>query len=142
VDDLKGKTFLAGAAIAGLSWSFTRPIADVSTVYTNAAIAFKLFELVRTNEKGVPLSSTPSLTLIIGSGLTREVNTASIQSGLLTVTQAIVSSLLLGSTIKQFSYVWSITPVGSSPIRAAIGSGYDGRFSIAQEGYGGSTVIR
>jgi len=142
VDDLKGKTFLAGAAIAGLSWAFTRPIADLTTSYLNAAIAFKLFELDRTNEKGVPLSSTPSLILIIGSGLTREVNTASIQSGLLTVTQALVSSLLSGSTIKQFSYVWSITPVGASPIRAAIGKGYDGRFSIAQEGYGGSTVIR
>ena len=67
-DALNGKTVLVGAGLAGLTWRFTRPSADTATNYTNAAISVRFFEL---DKKFKPISTTPALSLSIGSGITR-----------------------------------------------------------------------
>lgn len=134
-DALNNKTHLAGSSLTGIRWTFNRPTDDTTTDYTDCAIAFKVFEL---DNKNVPLSTTPVLTLAIDSGLSRITNTASLQSGVMTITTLQIAALLGTAKIKHFSYVWSITPSGAESIRAFLGSGYDGRFAIAQEGYGGT----
>lgn len=139
-DELNGKTYYAGAAITGLSWSFTRPAADVVTDYSNCAIALRIYEQ---SARGVPIATTPTLSLSLGNGLVRSVNTASVQSGLLEISATQVSNLLGTTAVaKKFGYVWSITPVGGSPLRAPLGQGFDGSFAIAQEGYAGAPVIK
>lgn len=139
-DDLNQKTYYIGAAIAGLSWSFTRPAADSVTNYTDCAIALRIYEQ---NSRGVPVAATPTLSLSLGNGLTRATNTASTQSGILEIS-ATQAGNLLGTTsaAKRFGYVWSITPVGGAPLRSPLGAGFDGWFVLAQEGYGGAAAVK
>ena len=139
-DDLNQKTYYAGAAIAGLSWSFTRPAADTVTDYTGCAIALRIYEQ---NSKGTPATTSPTLALSLGNGITRVANTASTQSGLLEITATQIGNLLgTTSAAKRFGYVWSITPTGGAPLRAPLGGGFDGWFILAQEGYAGSSAIK
>lgn len=138
-DDLNGKTYYAGAAIAGLSWSFTRPSGDTTTDYTGCAIALRIFEQ---SSKGVPVSNTPALSLSLTSGLTRITNTASSQAGRLEINSSQVGTLLGTAVAKRFGYTWSITPTGGAPLRAPLGEGYDGWFILAQEGYAGSPSVK
>ena len=65
-DALNGKTVLVGAGLAGLTWRFTRPSADTATNYTNASISVRFFEL---DKKFKPISTTPALSLSIGSAI-------------------------------------------------------------------------
>jgi hypothetical protein len=134
-DALNGKTVLVGAGLAGLTWAFTRPSADTVTNYTNASISVRFFEL---DKKFKPISTTPALSLSIGSGITRSTNTASSQAGLFQVTAAQLGTLLGTAEAKNFAYVWYIQPVGYEAVRAFVGDGYDGRFLLAKEGYAGS----
>jgi hypothetical protein len=138
-DDLSGKTYYAGAAIAGLAWSFTRPAGDTTTNYTGCAIALRVFEQ---NSKGIPVSNTPVLSLAIGAGLTRSTDSASNQVGKLEITSTQVTTLIGTAVAKRFGYAWSITPVGGQPLRAPLGEGFDGWFAIAQEGYAGAPVVK
>lgn len=138
-DDLNGKTYYAGAAIGGLSWSFTRPAGDTTTNYTGCSISLRIFEQ---SAKGVPVLNTPVLSLSLASGLTRVTDTASSQTGRLEIGTSQVNTLLGAAVAKRFGYVWIITPVGGVPLRAPLGQGFDGWFVIAQEGYAGSTSVK
>lgn len=135
-DALNGKTVLVGAALSGLRWEFTRPSNDTTTVYTNSTISVRLFEL---DKKFKPISTTPALSLAIGSGLTRSANTATTQAGLLTITANQLVTLLGTAEAKNFAYAWYVQPPGYEPVRAFVGDGYDGRFLLAKEGYAGSS---
>ena len=135
-DALNGKTVLVGAALSGLRWEFTRPSNDTTTVYTNSTISVRLFEL---DKKFKPISTTPALSLAIGSGLTRSTNTATTQAGLLTITANQLVTLLGTAEAKNFAYAWYVQPPGYESVRAFVGDGYDGRFVLAKEGYAGSS---
>lgn len=134
IDALRGQTVLAGAALSGLRWQFTRPSEDTTTNYTNSAITVRLFVL----SKGKPTSTTPDLILTIGSGLTRSTNTATTQAGLLAITPSQLATLLGTAEARQVAYAWYIQPTGYESVRAFVGGGYDGRFILAKEGYAGS----
>jgi hypothetical protein len=147
MDDIDGKVFAVGtAAITGQRWTFTRPEADTTTVYTGAAIALRIFalngspkisggEITEKTRQLPPTSSTPALTLTLGSGLTRTTDTASTQSGLLTITDQQLEALLGSATLRAFSYLWVVTPANANPLSKPLGEGYDGVFALAAEGW-------
>ena len=143
MDDLNGKTATLGAALPPLTWSFTRPAGNTSIDYLNAAVSLKIFELDKTDSKAVPQSDTPVLTLALGTGLVKTTNTSALQEGTVLITKDQMDALL-GATakIKQFSYVWTVTPTGGAPVRGFLGDDYGGRFSITREGYFGATAIK
>ena len=133
-DDLNKKTIYSGADVAGLTWRFTKPAGeDPEIVYTNAAIALRIYRLT---SKGLAESTTPTLALALGNGLTRtgSGNTATVQAGSLVISEAKVAQLLGSARVANFRYHWKITPVGAASLRSFKGGGYDGGFTIQAEG--------
>lgn len=134
-DNLNGRTFYSNAAIGGILATFTRNENDTTTDYTNSVITLAIYTQ---NAQGVPTNPTvPTLTLSVGAGLTRVVNTASAQSVQLVISEAQVGTLLGATTARRCGYAWSITPTGLAEIRGPQGSGYQGFFIVAAEGYAG-----
>jgi hypothetical protein len=147
-DDLNGKIFPVGsAALAGLTWAFTVAADDDTTpTLVGCAIALNIFELGGTPKlEGTaigpkiralaPLSTTPSLVLSLGAGLTRDDNLAKSQTGTLQISDAQLESLLGTATIKAFSYQWIITPTTGPTLGTYLGGGYDGCFALGKQGW-------
>ena len=121
---LAGKTYIAGSSITK-KYTFSRSPSDTTTDYTNSAIQLELYDSAQ--------DIVPDLTLSIGSGLTRETNSAAIQEGTLTITETQVNNLLGANDAAVIGFVWAITPPGHGPIRLHEGGGYDGTFTIVKE---------
>lgn len=133
-DDLNRKTIYSGSDVSGLTWRFTKPAGeDPAILYTDAAIALRIYRLTA---KGIPESTTPTLSLTIGSGLIRPTagNTDALQEGTLVITEAQVATLLGSARVANFRYHWKITPPGAAALRSFKGGGYDGGFAIQAEG--------
>lgn len=133
-DVLGNRTYLAGAAITAKHFTFTRSAQDTAstspTDYTDSDV-----ELVLYNS---PTAASPTLTLTVGSGLTKVTNTADVQTVALTISEGQVATLLGAADSVTVAYAWSITPTGGVPIRAEKGAGVNGSFTIEKESRAGS----
>jgi len=143
-DSLAGKTILIGAAIAPQLVTFERSPNEeglpTPTVYTDSDIQLRIYSQ---DKKGKPDDNTPDLTLSVGSGLTRQTNTAAEVSVTMQITSSQLSNLLGTAEAARFGYVWAIRPVGAAEyFRAFLTDGYDGYFVVAREGYGGSESVK
>lgn len=138
-DTLDGKTLNSGAGSPPLEWSFTRPAADTTTDYTDAAIALVVFTADGLKATSAPLPTTAALTLTVDSGLTRSTNDANIQIGRAVFTAAQLASLLDGANRTQCRYFWKVTPSGAEAFTAFVDEdgGYDGVFYVVAPGYAG-----
>lgn len=54
-----------------------------------------------------------------------------------TITENQVATLLGSADVVKVGYAWSITPVGAEPVRAHVGGGYNGSFTIWRESFAG-----
>lgn len=142
-DPLNGATILIGAATPPLRYTFTRNANDTgdgATVYTDADIQLRIFAQ---DKKGVPASGTATLTLSIGSGLTRAANGATATAVTAQLSAANLATLIGTAESARCGYVWAIRPVGAADYyRAFLGDDYDGYFVVAKQGYGGAESIR
>lgn len=145
-DLLNGKTILIGAASAPLLVTFTRNASDVVSgsytppTFVDAAIELRIFAQDR---KGNPASATPALTLSVGSGLTRALNTATATSVTVQLSTANLATLLGTAEAVRCGYVWAIRPTGAADFyRAFLGGDYDGFFVVAKQGYGGAESVK
>ncbi|MBW4460490.1 MAG: hypothetical protein KME47_09655 [Nodosilinea sp. WJT8-NPBG4] len=133
VDVLADKTYLAGAAITAKLFTFTRAALDTSsdnpTDFVGAAI-----ELVLYNN---PSASEPTVILDTDNGLTKLLDTESVQTVLLTISESNLAVLLGEDETVTVGYAWSITPVGGVPIRVHKGGGFDGKFIVEKESKAG-----
>ena len=139
-DTLDGKTLNSGAGSPPLQWSFTRPTADTTTDYTDAAIALVIYTTDTLKANAAPLPTTAALTLSIGSGLVRNTNAADSQVGRIVITAAQLTTLLGSNNRQQCRYFWQVTPVGAEPFTAFVNEetgGYDGIFYVVAPGYAG-----
>lgn len=141
--ELNGATILIGAASSPLRYTFTRNASDTggsATVYTNAAIELRIFAQ---DKKGTPASAAPTLTLSVGSGLTRGTNTATVTDVTMQLTAANLATLLGTAEAARFGFVWCIRPAAASEFyRAFLGEEYDGYFVVAKQGYGGADAVK
>jgi hypothetical protein len=71
----------------------------------------------------------------VGSGLVRITNSPNHITGSLQILPSQLLTLLGGSTIAVFNYLWVITPVGNGPSAKPLDGGYDGCFGLVREGY-------
>jgi hypothetical protein len=145
-DLLNGATILLGAASAPMRYTFTRNASDVAsgsytpTVFTDAAIELRIFAQDR---KGAPASATPAMTLSVGSGLTRGLNTATATDVTMQLSAANLATLLGTAEAVRLGYVWAIRPAASAEFyRAFLGGDYDGYFVVAKQGYGGAESVK
>ena len=139
-DTLDGKTLNSGAGSPPLQWTFTRPTADTTTVYTDAAIALVIHTTDSLQASAAPSPTTAALTLTIGSGLTRSTNAAGSQVGRISITAAQLTTLRGTNNRQQCRYYWRVTPVGAEPFTAFVNEatgGYDGVFYVVAPGYAG-----
>jgi hypothetical protein len=146
-DFLDGKIYTVGTSgLEGLIYDFTQPVEKDEPSLVNAAIALRVWKLagtVKFSTDGIPdktralppASSTPSIILTVGNGLTRISNQAKHQSGSIQFTPAQLVTLLGTDTVAAFSYLWVITPVTNGPAARPLGFGYDGVFGLVKEGY-------
>jgi hypothetical protein len=145
-DPLNGATLLIGAASPPTLVTFARNVADVVTgSYTPPTLVDVQVELrvFAQNKKGEPSSATPALTLSVGSGLTRALNTATASSVAVQLSAANVATLLGTAEAVRCGYVWAIRPVGAADYyRAFLGDDYDGYFVVAKQGYGGAESVK
>lgn len=145
-DLLNGATILIGAATAPVEVTFTRNTADVvvgdkpATVYTDSAIELRIFSQ---NKKGEPSSATAALTLSVGSGLTRILNTATATAVTVQLSASNLATLLGTAEAVRCGYVWAIRPALAAEFyRAFLGGDYDGFFVVARQGYGGAESVK
>ena len=145
-DPLYGATILVGAASKPMGYRFTRNTADTvengytPTVFTNAAVELRIFVQ---DKKGMPSSSTPALTLSVGSGLTRGLNTATATTVTMQLSAANLATLLGTADAVRLGYAWAIRPAASAEFyRAFLGGDYDGYFVVAKQGYGGAESVK
>lgn len=138
-DTLDGKTLNSGAGSPPLQWSFTRPTVDTTTVYTDAAIALVIFTTDSLKASALPSPITPALTLSIGSGLTRTIDTDSSQVGRISITASQLTTLRGSNNRAQCRYYWRVTPVGAEAFTAFVNEegGYDGVFFVVAPGFAG-----
>ena len=145
-DPLNGATLLIGAASAPILVTFTRNAADVvSGDYTPPTLVDVAVELrvFAQDKKGSPASATPALTLSVGSGLTRALNTATAASVTVQLSASQLASLLGSAESVRCGYVWAIRPAGAADYyRAFLGQEYDGYFVVARQGYGGAESVK
>ena len=145
-DPLNGATLLAGAASAPRGYIFTRNAADdggddiAVTIYTNADIEFRV---TVQDKKGIPAADSPAVTLAIGSGLTRALNTATATAVIMQLSAANLATLLGTAEAVRCGYVWNIRPAAASEFyRAFLGDDFDGYFVVAKQGYGGAESVK
>jgi hypothetical protein len=145
-DLLNGATILIGAASPPILVTFSRNVADVVTgdytppTLVDVAVELRVFVQ---NRKGEPASATPALTLSVGSGLTRALNTATAASVTVQFSAANLASLIGTAEAVRYGYVWAIRPDGAADFyRAFLGNDYDGFFVVAKQGYGGAESVK
>ena len=137
---LQGKTLNSGADSPPMKWTFTRPTGDTEIDYTGAAIRLLVFPATTLKENALPTdANTPALTLSIGSGLTRETNTPSVQAGTLTFTSSQLVTLLGTANRGQYRFLMDVQPSGGSRFTSFVGEigGYDGIFYVTRPGFAG-----
>jgi hypothetical protein len=146
-DYLDGKVYPVGTAgIEGVGFSFTRPTDITDYSLENAAVALRIWQLdgalkltdgvISDKTRALPpVTGGPSLTLVIGEGLTRTTNTAALTEGNIQITQAQLVTLLGAVNGRACSYQWVITPVGYGPANKPLGEGYSGVFAVVKDGY-------
>jgi hypothetical protein len=138
---------LTGIDLAGLVATFSSD--DI--VLTDATYALEIYkldgalqvvteggaEVISTKTRKLPpLSATPNLTLTVGSGITVDTNTATLQELTFTITAAQLTTLLGSGTSAAYRYFWQITPSGGATQARPLGGGYDGVFGLVAPGYG------
>ena len=146
-DALDGKIYPVGTAgLEGMIYDFTQGQEKDEPSLTDCAIYLRIFKLsgqVKFTAEGIPdktralppESATPSLTLSVGSGLTRVVNQAKHQTGSIKITAAQLITLLGTDNLGAYAYFWVITPATNGPSAKPLTEGYDGVFGLVKEGY-------
>lgn len=156
-DFLDGQVYHIDAAVAGLGWTFSVDLAKVvafTPLFTlvDCTIALKLYPLVDRGKTLLPISSTPAVTLSLGSGLTRMVNAdpllsgnrADTQIGTMVITPGQCTTLIAGGTYRFVNYQWRVTLADGGTIAAPTQQGgkgdYDGRFGLTLPGISGEAL--
>jgi|GEM_PF-6740300 len=156
-DFLDGKVYKTDAAVAGLGFTFSVDLAEV-TAFTplftlvDCAIALRLYPLVDRGKTLQPISTTPAVTLSLGSGLTRMVNAdpllggnrADTQIGTLVITPQQCTTLIAGGTYRFVGYEWRATLASGSIVAAPTQQGekgpYEGKFGLTLPGISGEAL--
>jgi hypothetical protein len=138
----------SGASVTGLQATLTDASNGTPTL-VDAAIQLRIYKLDGVPKVSggaiapktytyAPASTTPSLTLAVGSGLTRELagNLENSQVVGITITNAQALALLGSANAVACSYQWILTPANAEPVVRPIGdSNYEGVFALVREGY-------
>lgn len=129
-EGLENRIFSVGATI-NARFAITRSanLTDAEQNLEDSAITIEFYR--------ESTDALPTVTLAVGTGITRVTNTSSSQLIDVLVDEAQIAALIGTEDKKLVSYVFTLTPVGGVPMRGAEGNGFSGRFYLIKESLAG-----